>query len=161
MKQAHCVWEEKIVEAGRTGQWSDALLAHVADCHACEEVALVASYLGESSHAAGVNAALPDAGRIWWKAQVAANVEAMEKALRPIVWARRVAFGAGAAVLLATIVAWWPRLDGLFGRFEEVWTRRGVAPSTGNASLLFVVTAVFLLVLFPLIFGLYAAWSED
>ncbi|HLW42853.1 MAG TPA: hypothetical protein VKS00_00120 [Candidatus Acidoferrales bacterium] len=161
MKQAHCNLEEKIAVAIRTGQWSDALLAHVADCHACEEVAVAASYLCESSHAAGLNAALPDASRIWWKAQVAANVEVIEKALRPIVWVRRVAFGAGAAVLVAAVVAWWPRLARFFGSFAGVWTRRDAAPSAGHENLLFLITAMFLLILLPLIFGLYAAWSED
>lgn len=161
MKQTHCVFEEKIAKASRSGEWSDALLAHAADCRSCAEVALVASYLFSSNDAVDLNAELPDAGRIWRKAQVASNVEALERALRPIVWARRFAFGLGAAVLLVTLVAWWPRLGAFVGTFAESWTHRRAAPSAGHDSLLLLITAIFLLILLPLIFGLYAAWSED
>ena len=117
MKQAHCAFEGKIAEASRTGQWSDALLAHVADCHACEEVVLVASYLCESSSAARRDATLPDPGRIWWKAQLAAKADAMERALRPIVWARRFAFGTCAAVMVAAIVLGWSSIGEFFAGF--------------------------------------------
>jgi hypothetical protein len=117
MKQTHCVFEGKIARASRSGEWSDVLLAHVADCRSCEEVALVASYLCTSSGAAQLNAELPDAGRIWWKAKIAASVQAMERTLRPIVWARRFALGFCAAVFFVAVVAWWPRLVGFIVAF--------------------------------------------
>ncbi|MGC1104921.1 MAG: hypothetical protein WA876_00140 [Candidatus Acidiferrales bacterium] len=161
MKQDHCVFEEKIAEASRSGEWSDALLAHVADCPACEEVVLVASYLCESSSAARFGAELPDAGRIWWKAQATAKAAAIERALRPIVWARRFAFGACVAVTLAVIAMGWPSIAGFFANFAESLTHRNAHASAGHDSFLFLVTAVFLLILIPLIFGLYSVWSED
>ncbi|MGB7023714.1 MAG: hypothetical protein WBD73_07950 [Candidatus Acidiferrales bacterium] len=161
MKQTHCVFEERTAAAGRSGEWSDALLAHLAGCRSCAEVALVASYVCSSNGAVDLDVELPDAGRIWRKAQVASNVEVLEKALRPIVWARRFAFGFGAAVLLVTLVAWWPRLGGFVGTLAEPWAHRRAAPSAGNDSFPLLITAIFLLILLPLIFGLYAAWSED
>lgn len=161
MRQTHCVFEEKTAEASRSGKWSDQLLAHIAGCHACEEVALVASYLCEASHAARLGAGLPDAGRIWWKARVAANVEAVERALRPIVWARRFAFGLCSTVLVTAVVAWRSSLGGLLRNFGASWTHRRAVASAGHDNFLFFATAVFLLVLLPLIFGLCSTWSED
>lgn len=161
MKQAHCIFEEKITQANRSGSWSDALLAHVADCPSCEEIALIASYLCESSGAERAGAPLPDAGRIWFKAQLAAKADAVELAMRPIVWARRFAFGLCAVTLFVAIVTWWARLGGFFSRFVESWTSHRAAASAGHESILPLITAIFLLILIPLVFGLYAAWSED
>jgi hypothetical protein len=127
----------------------------------CEEVVLVASYLLASSHAAAGDAALPDPGRIWWKAQLAANAAAMERALRPIVWARRFAFGAFAAAVVAAAILWWPRIATIGGQFVATWTRRGVAAPAGHNNVLFLFTTLFLLILLSLVFGLYAVWSED
>jgi hypothetical protein len=161
MKQDHCAFEEKIMEAGRISQWSDALLAHLADCRACEEVALIAGYLCESAEQSGLDAALPDAGRIWWRAQLAAKAEAMEKAMRPILWARRFAFGACATAILAAIVIGWSSIGAFFAKFVGSLAYRNAPAPPGNNSFLLLVTAVSLLILLPLIFGLYTAWSED
>jgi hypothetical protein len=161
MKQGHCVFEEKIAEASRSGRWNDELLAHVAGCRSCEEVALVASYLCESSSEAIRDAQLPDAGRIWWRAQLAANAAAMEMALRPIAWARRLAFGSCAAALLVAVVIWWPRLGGFLRSFVDTLSFQRASASAGHDGTLFLFTAVFLVIFLPLIFGLYAVWSED
>jgi hypothetical protein len=161
MKQARCLFEEKIERASRSGNWTDELLGHVAGCHSCEEIALVTSYLCSSSRASTVDAALPDAGRIWWKAQLSANAAAMERALRPIVWARRIAFGAFAVAFVAAIIVCWPRIAAIGGDFVEMWSRRSATASASHDNfMLFGVTA-FLVILVPLVFGLYAIWSED
>ncbi|MGB6485003.1 MAG: hypothetical protein WBE86_16080 [Candidatus Acidiferrales bacterium] len=161
MKQGHCVFEEKIVEASRSAEWSDALLAHLADCRACEEVALVAGYLCESSSAARLGTELPDAGRIWWRAQLAAKAEAMERAMRPILWVRRFAFGACAAVFVTAIVMGWSSIGGFFRNFAESLAHRNAPTSAGQGGSLLLLTAAFFVILLPLVFGLYAAWSED
>lgn len=162
MKNEHCAFEEKIAAANRSGRWSDELLAHVADCRACEEVALVSGYLCESSVAAGAEAALPNAGLVWSKAQAASNAaDAIERALRPIVWARRFAFGVSAAAIVVAIALAWSRIGGFFAGFVESWQARAVSPSVGHNNVLLVVMAVFLLILVPVIFGVYTSWSED
>lgn len=161
MKQAGCVFEEKMERACRSGHWSDELLAHVAGCRGCEEIVLVASYLCASSRADGPDAQLPDAGRIWWRAQLSANARAMERALRPSVWARRFAFGAVTAAALAAMVLWWPRWAAMGGDLVEMWTRRSVAASAGQQSFPLLAATAFVLVLVPVVFGLYAGWSED
>lgn len=161
MKNEHCAFEEKIAAANRSGRWSDELLAHVADCGVCEEVALVSGYLCESSTAAGVDAALPNPSLIWSKAQAAANAAAIERALRPIVWARRFAFGVGAAAVVFAIILEWSRIGEFFGGFVESWRTHSTSTSAGQSSVMFAMMAAFLLILVPLIFSLYTSWSED
>jgi hypothetical protein len=160
MKHQHCPFEEKIAQASRSGQWSDELLAHVSACASCEEVTLVASYLSESNASAAADNQLPDAGRVWFKAQIAAKTAAMERAMRPILWARRFAFGAGALVVVTAIVMMWSQFGALFGNFAASFSRRPSAPAAHDG-MLFLGMAAFILVLVPLVFGLYSVWSED
>lgn len=161
MKQERCAFEETIAAAGRSGQWNDKLLAHVADCRVCGEVALVSSYLCESSDAASASAELPDPGIIWSKLQTVRRAEAMERALRPILWARRCAFGACGAAIVVAVVLTWSRIGGFFTSLVESWRTQPASPSAGHGSVLLIFTATFLLILFPVICGLYSAWSED
>lgn len=161
MKNDHCAFEEKIAAANRHGQWNDELLAHVADCRICEEVGLVTGYLSESAAASHARTAVPDAALIWSRAQIAARQEAIEKAMRPILWARRFAFGTGAAVILAAITSAWPRISGFFRGFVDSWRAHSAPPAAAQSSVLFAVMAAFLLILVPLIFSLYTSWSED
>ena len=161
MKNGPCTFEGKIADAIRSGNWNDALLAHLADCRSCEEVALASSYLCESSRIANVNSILPDPGRIWWKAQLLAKADAMEKALRPILWARRFAFGVCVVAIVAAIVMGSSSVGKFLAGFAGSVAHRNVPASPGHDGFLLLLTAVFLLILLPLVFGLYAAWSED
>lgn len=161
MKNEHCTFEEKIAAANRSGQWNDELLAHVADCRACEEVALVSSYLCDSSTSAHANAALPSPSLLWSKAQLAARQEAIEKAMRPILWVRRFAFGAAAAAIVVAIILAWSRISSFFAGFAGSWRVHPAPSSTAPNSVLLAAMAAFLLILVPLIFSLYTSWSED
>lgn len=161
MKNEHCAFEEKIAAANRSGRWSDELLAHVAECRVCEEVALVSSYLCDSSISVPADATLPNPSLLWSKAQLAARREAIEKAMRPILWVRRFAFGAAGAAILVAIILAWPHTSGFFSGFVDSWRAHSAPPSIAPNSILLAVMAAFLLILVPLIFGLYTAWSED
>lgn len=162
MNQKHCSFEEKIAAANRSGQWSDELLSHLAGCQICEEVALVAGYLSESAASPASTAItdLPDAAFIWSKAQLAARREAVERAMRPILWVRRFAFALAAVVFVAAIISAWPRIASVFAGFAETWSHRAQASHNGSGALFLLMTAGFL-ILIPLIFGLYTSWSED
>ncbi len=162
MNQEHCIFEEKIAAANRSGQWSDELLAHLSGCQICEEVALVSSYLSESA-AAPVSAAiadLPDPTLIWSRAQLAARREAIERAMRPILWVRRFAFALAAVVFVTAIISAWPHIASFFAGFVEAWSHPAQTSHSGNSALLLLLTAGFL-ILVPVIFGVYASWSED
>jgi hypothetical protein len=162
MNQEHCSFEEKIAAANRSGEWSDELLSHLSACHICEEVALVSSYLSESAAASGsaATANLPDPAIIWSRAQFAARREAIERAMRPILWVRRFAFAVAAVVFVVAIVSFWPRITAVFAGFVETWTHQARTAQSGNNALFLLLAAGFL-VLVPLIFGVYASWSED
>lgn len=160
MKNEHCAFEEKIAAANRSSRWSDELLAHVAECRVCEEVALVSSYLCDSSISVPADATLPNPSLLWSKAQLAARREAIEKAMRPILWVRRFAFALAAVVFVAAIVSAWPRIASVFAGFAETWTHQTRTAQSGNNVLLLLLMAGFL-ILVPLIFGVYTSWSED
>jgi hypothetical protein len=157
MIQGECAFEQKIAEASRSGVLSDELSAHIASCCACEKTALVTGYLYASAEATGIEAGLPDAGFIWWRAQIAAKSREMERALRPIAWTRRISFGVCAVVLAIALAAFWPEFGGMLQSLAP-------APSsvaTGHGSVMFLVPALLLVALVPLVFGLYAAWAEN
>lgn len=161
MKNQHCIFEEKIAEAGRTGQWTDALLAHVADCLSCGEIALVVGYLHESSSASRAIGGLPQAGFIWRKAQMAERAAALERALRPIVWARRFAFAACAVFMFSVVALNWSSL-GVFAKlFSQSLLGHVHASSASSDSLLFLTGTFLLLIVLPVLGGLYSAWSEN
>lgn len=160
MKSENCNFEEKIRAASRSGQWSKELLTHVADCRVCEEVALVASYLCESAEKSALDAKLPDARLIWSKAEIGAKAAAMERAMQPIILARRFATAVGALAMTGIIVMAWPSITSFVGKYaESLLGQRHNAAAGSNSVLLFMV--MFLLILFPLIFGLYGSWAED
>lgn len=163
MKDERCAFEEKIAAANVSGRWSDELLAHVAGCRACEEVALISNYLSESAAASrpAITAELPDPALIWSRAQLAARREAIERAMRPILWARRFAFGAAAAAIVVAIILAWSRISGFFSGFVDSWRAHSAPSSAGQNGILLAVMAAFLLILVPLVFSLYTSWSED
>lgn len=160
MKQAHCEFEEKIAAAARSGQWSDALRAHAESCGACGETALVSECLRVSAQAATQDARLPDAGLIWRRAEKRANAEAIERAMRPITWARRAAWAVCATAIAMGVATIWPRIAGFWKDLAESWSRRP-APASGHESFLLTATMAFLLALLPLLFAIYSAWSEE
>lgn len=161
MSQPQCPFEERVAAASRSGQSSDELRAHIAGCRACEELALVAGYLHASAEEAGFDAPLPSVDCIWQAAQHSARAAVMERALRPIVWARRIAFGTCAAVLIAAIVTWRLPLAIDLRNFVQFLDFRTASDSAARDSVPFLFAAAFVVFLVPLIFGLYSAWAED
>jgi len=160
MKRDRCSMEDKINSAARSGQWSESLLSHFAACPQCEETVFVSSYLRESA-ATSAAEPLPDAGRIWRKAQVASNAAIIERAVRPILWARRFAFAAAAAAAIAFLGVAWPSVARFFAAFAEASQSRPAPTAEPHDSFLFSTMILFLVALFPLILGLYSAWAED
>ncbi|MBI5084432.1 MAG: hypothetical protein HZB13_07535 [Acidobacteria bacterium] len=91
-----CGREQEIVRAVSNGEWPDELRAHFAGCESCAETALVA---GCMQLAAGPsNVQVPEAGLVWWRAQLRMRREAVARAERPMVIAEK---AAGVAAVLA------------------------------------------------------------
>ncbi|HKW88462.1 MAG TPA: hypothetical protein VJN21_06870 [Candidatus Acidoferrales bacterium] len=161
MNASHCSFETKVAEASRSGVWSDSLREHVGGCRACEDLALVTGYLSAASQTPQDEDALPGVGRIWNRAQAAARAAAMERALRPILWVRRITFAACAAAVIVVAIAWWAQIGGMVSGIAESFTRPTAAAATGQEGALLLIAVAFLVVLVPLIFGLYLSWADS
>jgi hypothetical protein len=97
MKVPTCDLEETVLNAALAGRWTDELRSHIRECAICSEVALVANACAVEIKA--VDESIPNAGLVWWKAQLQSRRRARERALLPILLAERL------AVLVATTCA--------------------------------------------------------
>jgi len=80
MNNRPCPYEDSVIQAMRTSQWSEALPVHVSQCENCSEVEQAFYWMGNVSASWESNAPAPDAGLIWIKAQLAdVTVEWMKR----------------------------------------------------------------------------------
>lgn len=111
MNLLECDQEKLVLEAVRSGrsanEWEEPLRVHVAACRICSDVALVAQFLLQENECAGAEAALPDAGLVWWKAQLLERRAAAERAVRPIAVTEELAGAGAVAFLLTGIILNW------------------------------------------------------
>jgi len=123
MKVPQCEKELTVSEMLHAGRWPEAcdpaLRLHVKGCAACSEIVLVAQFLREERASMCADAKLPDAGLVWWKAQLRARREALEFATRPIALAERFAAACGLVCLLACITWKWNDFHHWLGRLES------------------------------------------
>src|SRR4030095_2380981 len=84
---------------------------HIAQCTICADVLEVALALHEDRASAHVQAQIPSADLMWWRAEIRARQEAVRKASRPISFVA--AFGAASAigVVVALLSRAWPWLQ--------------------------------------------------
>jgi hypothetical protein len=103
MKRWECEFEADVLAAALQSRWPDrvdeSLRRHVESCEICGDVASVAGVMDASRDEIRAAAVVPDAGRVWWLAQVRARREAAKAAGRPITAAQAVAFGCSVALL--------------------------------------------------------------
>src|SRR5262245_24925298 len=124
IRATFCPREEEVLDLVVIGQWparADASLReHVATCHLCADLAVVASSVSDLSEATKAESALPDAALVWYRAQVRAREEKTRRASRPVLIAE-----ISAVVCLLTLGAiawrlgdswltdWWTTMQGL------------------------------------------------
>jgi hypothetical protein len=169
MKVPQCEKEQAVTEMLQCGRWPEAcdpaLRIHVENCPVCSEVALVGQLLREENASLLAEVKLPNAGLVWWKAQLRARREAAELATRPIALAERFAVACGLASLLAFLVwkwtgfhAWLDRLVN-FGLSDAQWLRGLLLNSWNQPFTTLFVASASLLVLFMACL-VYALWAE-
>ena len=169
MKVPQCEREPAVTALLQSGRWPEAcdaaLRSHVEGCAVCSEVVLVARLLQEDNASLLADVKLPDAGLVWWKAQLRARREAAEVATRPIALAERFALACGGAVLVAFIVwkradlhAWLSRLAN-FGHTDAHWLQNLILNSLNQPFSVFFLASASLLVLFMACL-VYAIWAE-
>lgn len=104
-----CPRENEVKELVERGQWpaaiSPELAAHVRECRACADLALVTGVFQRArANAAGPRNAIAP-GLLWWQAQLRRREAAMERIARPILGAQIFALALNLAVALG-FVAW-------------------------------------------------------
>ncbi len=131
-----CEKEQQVLGAVRSGRWDDEsnspLRLHAASCPACADVALVAQFLHQDIDRAGTQARLPEAGLVWWKAQLLARRAAAERATQPIALVERVACAWGLLSLLGVAVWRWPEIGVWVKRVSTRAMEPVVQPSAGG-----------------------------
>jgi len=161
MNLPKCEREQAVTELLQSGRWPEAcdaaLRSHVENCAVCSEVVLMARLLQEENASLLADVKLPDAGLVWWKAQLRARREAAELATRPIALAERFALACGMAVLLAFLL--WNRADFNVGHSDAHWFQSLVLNSLNQPFSVFFVASASLLVLFMACL-VYAIWAE-
>ena len=176
MSTSPCEREEEVLEAVACGRWADALNGplrrHAANCLACAEVVLVAGYLREEKDSAKREAVLPSAGLIWWKAQLLAKREAVERAAQPIAMVGWASCALGVLSLVGVAIWQRSRLASWVARWPDPWRLAdrwpingfslrdflaGLWSQTPNTILIVSVSACLLLAAFVV----YVVWAEE
>jgi hypothetical protein len=103
VKRLECEFEAEVLAAVLQARWPESagegLRAHVVECPICSDVAAIAGAIDESRQELRESAVLPDAGTVWWRAQLRARREAAVEAGRPITGAQVIAGACALGVL--------------------------------------------------------------
>lgn len=98
-----CEFEADVLCAVMQSRWPERvdaeLLEHAKSCAICQEVTLVSCALTEEAEQTLATAPVPDAGRVWFVAQMRARREAAKTAGRPITAIQVLAFSAAMGIL--------------------------------------------------------------
>jgi hypothetical protein len=101
------------------------------------------------------SAPVPDAGRVWWRARLAAHRAAANQALRPIMVAERIAVAIGSGALIALLVVALPWLAG-----QMVHRKLFSDTILYSFSLSSLIVSSAVLCLLLMAGALYALWTE-
>src|SRR5271155_5167310 len=130
MKPFECEKESLVIEAVRSGSWDADLREHAAHCGACSDAALAARVLNEMMAIDQVEARIPGAGLMWWKAQLVARRTAAERATQPISFVERFAYASGIFCFIGVCVWQWEAIRAWFASIKSV--SGGVRPATST-----------------------------
>ena len=170
MSPYDCPHETDVVNAVLSGSWphgcDDTLVAHAQHCVTCREVASVSILLREDSESSRIEAHIPAAGQVWWRAAVRARLESTHAATRPITWMHGITAAIVVGVVLAAGAALWPVLPGAFNTAwsftRDLFPSPEVATAVGDGlrlSLMVGIAGAAIMLLAPL--ALYLVLSDD
>jgi hypothetical protein len=148
-----CVQQQKVAVAIQAGQWPDgcdpALRAHAESCPVCSDVALLGQAFRQSRSSALQQPQLPSPGILWWRAQLRRKNADLERVMRPVAVAEKIAvlFVTLAVVALVRwqhqeMVVWVSNIWGPLANFTQV---PGLLLLGGMMLLIFGGFAVYLL----------------
>jgi hypothetical protein len=87
MKQGSCPQEEMALKAVRTGTWEEDLSAHVTVCDVCRVTVQVSGWMQALKEGPEGTLTLPDAERLWLRAQLSEKHAEAERAQKILDWA--------------------------------------------------------------------------
>jgi hypothetical protein len=165
-----CPHETSVVNAVLSGAWphhcDEALVGHAATCETCCEIASVAVLLREDVEHSRIEAHLPAAGQVWWRAAVRARLESTQAATQPITWMHGITAATVLGVCLAALTAAWPWLPAVANMILAMATNYLPSPEVTAAiagglrlSVLLGVFAAAFMIIAPL--AIYFALSDD
>jgi hypothetical protein len=155
-----CEMEAEVLAAIVESRWPNTkmdgdLQAHASQCPICADVAAVAGAVLNARRDLRAAAVVPDAGRVWWQAQLRARREAAVTAGRPITAAQLIAFGCAVGLLGACFGAtseWfqaglkWVATRELIPSVTALLTEHFVIALTVTAAFLLIPAALYLAV---------------
>lgn len=119
MRQKVCDSEARILEALGNGRTLEALeeplRRHIVSCASCSELISIYELFQSDNSELSAAASVPEAGRVWWRANLAARRAAADRAMRPILIAEKAALAVGGGVLIALLIFVLPWLARLIG----------------------------------------------
>jgi hypothetical protein len=160
-----CAREPEVAEAIRSGRWplgcEPELRAHVEECRHCREMAMLTAAFQEArAQAVGAaevpRAGMPNAGLLWWRAQLRRRNAAMARVNRPLAGAQ--GFALLALLVAGVALAGWLAREGVrwFGWWDGV--RQAVAGVNVPAMLHGAGTLGFVVAGSVALLGGVAAW---
>ncbi|MCU1328410.1 MAG: hypothetical protein JWN34_3780 [Bryobacterales bacterium] len=128
-----CEFEADVLTAVLQSRWPErtdgSLRAHAATCPICSDVVAVAGAIHCEAEQTLPAGNIPDAGRVWWVAQMRARREAAKTAGRPITAVQVLAFSAAMGLLGACFGAtseWFQTVVRLAGSIDVHWQTVGL-----------------------------------
>ena len=114
---AACHRESELLEVACTGNWpdgaTDELRQHVTGCPCCASSLAAISALQRAHAQSLLDARVPSAGLVWWRAQKRQQLEAARRAQRPILVAQIVGLVAIAVAAFFVALSLWPSVSAL------------------------------------------------
>jgi hypothetical protein len=148
MMPFECTFEEELLAAVVAGKVDAHLREHAALCAVCRDLVEVSTAIAEARDQIPTPVLVPDAGRVWWIAQLRARREAIKEAGRPITAAHVIALacaaGLAGACFGATSAWFQAALKDFVPSATAIILQHG-AIAAGMAVLLFLVPAAIYL----------------
>jgi len=140
-----CAYESNVVEAAKSGRWSESLRAHVASCQSCEAAVAVATWMDDFSRQDDRQHMLPDPAVVWLKAQLLRQHAVVDTASRPMQLLQIAAYVIVAGAWAALLTWKWNALQDWMLTLSPRHFIAGVATSTGATPLSMTFFAVVIM----------------
>jgi hypothetical protein len=153
-----CRLERDTIAAGKSGQWTDTLRAHLSTCADCSAAAAVAGWMDRLGRTDERQHKLPDPSVVWLKSQILRGSMAAERVSRPVTVAQMIAYFTVAAGW-AGFLSWkWPSIE----RWMKGWSPQDIASNAAAGPVsLSVLVAFFILSSITVLLALHTILAEE